>query len=172
AIVPQFGHAGAYDVEGAGNTCAGLEWQTEVEHLRGAEEFNGDDLARLLQNTQHFVGAGGSHAVEVFHARARWDGVDAGGMRQHFDLVGERGRDILDDHKAGVEAGIGGQEKWGAVFVPIVGSHEIVDTTLGEAGKLGDTYGHCVQRQGQGLTVKVAADQYVPVLGKDQGIVG
>src|SRR5258707_9221217 len=89
AVLLQFGNDGAGDGEGLAHAYAGLERQAKVKHLGGAYEFYGDDLIGLLQDTQHFVGAGSSHTIEVFHAGAGGNGVDTGGMSQNFDFIGQ-----------------------------------------------------------------------------------
>ena len=149
----------------------GFRWFAKIQHLRGAEQFDGDNLLCLSENAQNFIGTGRTHTDKIFHTGGGGNGVDAGGMSQNFDLVDQGRRYILCDHKARVEARIRRQEKGRTAFVPIVWSHETINTPFRKTGQLRKRDGQHIESQGQWLPVKISAAQHIAILWKDERII-
>ena len=100
--------------------------------------------------------AGGPHAIEIFHASRGRNGVDAGGMRQDLDLVGQSCRDILHNHKTGIKARVRSKEQRHILVIPIVRPHQMINPAFGEASQVSNCDSQHIEGQSQGLTVEIA----------------
>ncbi len=91
-------------------------------------------------------------------------------MGQHLVLRHHGGGGVLHDHKAGVDAGLGGEE--GGQAVGQGGVDHPLGAALGGVGNLRAGDAQSVEGDGHGLAVEVAAGDDRLVLQEDQGVVG
>ena len=82
-------------------------------------------------------------------------------MRQHLIFTYQGGSRNLRHHEAGIQASTRGK-KWRKAFIESR-IDESLDATLGNSGKRAESDGHEIERECDGLAVKVAA-------GKDDGL--
>src|SRR5438309_2120637 len=79
--------------------------------LRGAERLECQDGLRIGRDLARALRAVPAHAVVVFLVGRGRQRVNAGGRRQQLIVGDQGGRCVLQQHVAGVEAGVPGQER-------------------------------------------------------------
>ena len=93
-------------------------------------------MSMAWQDHLGLTGGGGAHGDDVLLVGGGGDGVHGGGMRVDLVLADHGGRGVLDDHEAGVDARLRGEEGGQAV------AERGVDHALGAAlGRVGDLAG-------------------------------
>lgn len=145
-----------------------------LERLRGAEEFDGDDVACEVDDAGEFGCGAGAEAVVVLHAGGSGDVGDGGGVAEGDDLVAAGGGGVLGDHEAAADAGVRGEIGAEVGFGVGGGEHE-EGATLGDAGDVSERDGEHVHGDGDGHAVEVAAGDDVAgagVVREDEWVVG
>src|SRR5579864_1953008 len=95
--------------------------------------------------------------------------MDAGRCGEQLVLGDQRGRRVLDEHIAGIQPGMSGQE--GRKIGEKAGQHA-EQSPLRNTAELADAHGGGIEGQGQRLAVEVAAGKDGLVVSEDQRIVG
>src|ERR1700733_2186658 len=97
-------------------------------------------------------------------------------MRQHFVFTDERSGGHLRHHESGIEA-CAGREKWRQTLAER-GIHEAFQTALADAGECAQRDREKVEREGDGLAVKISAREHIAfaidrfgIFHEDEGIV-
>ena len=139
-----------------GQTLAvGVQAAADVDGLAGGQQLVGEDVLRVLQDHLGLTGSGGTHGDDILLVGGGGDGVDGRGMRVDLVLADHGGGGVLDDHEAGVDASLGGQERGQAVGER--GVDHTLGAALGSVGQLARGDAEEVERQGHGLAMEVAA---------------
>ena len=91
-------------------------------------------------------------------------------MGQDFILRSHGGGGVLDDHKAGIDAALGGEEAGQAVRKG--GVDHALGAALGNTGDLAAGDAQKIKGQRHGLAVEIAAGDHRLVLQEQQRVVG
>src|SRR5690349_11381960 len=107
---------------------AWLEWPAEVQALRGAKQLDGDDVIRQVERVLQLDRRRRAHADEVLHPSGGRDGVNTRRVRQHFDLVDQRGGGVLRDHVPRSDAWVWRHEERYRIWtcVPVMWPDEVI----------------------------------------------
>ena len=123
----------------------------------------------VAHDPSQFPGGTHRHRNHVLLAAVRGDRIDAGRMRKHLALAGERCRGDLRHHEPRVEARIARKKRRQSLIQVRV--HEAVDSPLGDRREIRHCNGEKVEYHRDGLAMKVAAREQRAVV-EDQRVVG
>ena len=107
AIGGDFGRGGADGIVGFLGEGAGLQRGEQVDALAGAEKFDGEDVAEIVEHAFQAAGAAHAHADVVFLITGSGNRIDRVRCGERAIFAGKRGGCYLRDHEAGIETGIG-----------------------------------------------------------------
>ncbi len=72
AVGGDFWRGGADGIVGFFRECAGLQRSEQVDALAGAEKFDGEDVAQIVEHAFEAAGAAHTHADVVFLITGKW----------------------------------------------------------------------------------------------------
>ena len=150
--------------------AVGVQAAADVDGLAGGHQLVSEDVLRVLQDHLGLTGSGGAHGDDVFLVGGGGDGVDGSGVRVDLVLADHGGGSVLNDHEAGVDAGLGGQERGQAVGER--GVDHTLGAALGSVGQLARGDAEEVERQGHGLAMEVTAGDNGLVIEEHQRVIG
>ena len=148
----------------------GVQAAADVDGLAGGQQLVGEDVLRVLQDHLGLTGSGGTHGDDVFLVGGGGDGVDGSGVSVNLVLADHGSGSVLNDHEAGVDAGLGGQERGQAVGER--GVDHTLGAALGSVGQLARGDAEEVERQGHGLAMEVTAGDNGLVVEEHQRVIG
>ena len=150
--------------------AVGVQAAADVDGLAGGHQLVSEDVLRVLQDHLGLTGSGGAHGDDVFLVGGGGDGVDGSGVGVDLVLTDHGGGSVLNDHEAGVDAGLGGQERGQAVGER--GVDHTLGAALGSVGQLARGDAEEVERQGHGLAMEVTAGDDGLVIEEHQRVIG
>ena len=124
----------------------------KVDALGGDHELDGKNGLSIMKHLPGFECADGAHAVVIFLVRRCRDRVDACGMGENFIFGNHRGRRILRNHKAGIQAAVLCEEARQPTERTV---HHALDPPLGDTRNLCQRDRKKIECKRQGLTVEI-----------------
>ncbi len=131
------------------------ERRPQVEPAGGADQLDGEDPLQVGDGPAQLAGRPPPHRHVVLLHGAGGDGVDAGRDGEPPVLGHHRRLRVVGDHHAGVDPGVGRQERRQAVRAGAV--EQPVGAPLGQRAEVGDGDGEEVADVGERRAVEVAA---------------